>query len=109
MRWKIFYGDGSTFSSGDGTPDDAPALNVQCIVQVDEEVGRYILSRRDYYWYEGDTWYGGDIFGLFDFLIRRSLVKFGRMIGDEEFKGFLRIAAEDSDFPRKSAWKRDER
>lgn len=39
LEWKLWYGDGSTFSNLNGTPADAPAYNVQCIVQWEEVWG----------------------------------------------------------------------
>lgn len=38
-RWRIYYGDGSTYSDRDGSPFDAPAGNVQVISQ-EQDNGR---------------------------------------------------------------------
>ena len=46
-KWKIFYGDGATFSSDDGDIKDAPATNVQIIVQAHDDTGRYHQSGRE--------------------------------------------------------------
>ena len=65
MKWKIYYGDGTTFSSEDGPPELAPATNIQCIIERDERHGRLVLSRFDFYIHKKDGWYGVDQFGLF--------------------------------------------
>jgi hypothetical protein len=114
MDWRIYYGDGTTYSQADGGLADAPALDVQAIVVPDDEVGRVVLTRHDYYWFEsagrpGPGWWGGDLFGLFDFLMRSGLVKFGRSIPTAQFREVYRRAVEDPGFPRKSAIKEGER
>lgn len=110
MLWRIFYGDCSTFSSADGPADLSPGLDVQAIVQPDPDVGRHVLSRFGYYWLDRGEWYGGDLFGLFDYLQRpgHKVVRFGRTISNARFREIIRAATEDPNFPRKSAWKPDE-
>lgn len=110
LAWRIYYGDGGTYSSADGDPADAPARGVQAIVQADTQVGRHVLSGFDYYWWEG-TWFGGDLFGLFDYLIEPGpkAVKFGRTVPNDVFERVIRAACDDPDFPRKSARRRHER
>ena len=104
--WKIYYGDGSTFSHKDGDPSDAPAWDVQVIVQLDPQTGRYNQTGDDYYvWRE--KWVGVDQVGFIDYLAHEcpSIVKFGRTIGNERHKAILKKANEDTDFPPRSAWK----
>lgn len=108
-KWKIFYGDGATFSSDDGDIKDAPATNVQIIVQAHDDTGRYHQSGRDYYVHWEGEWLGVDIFGLFDFLMESGVVKFGRTVRSERFLEVYRRAEEDEDFPRRSAFKKGER
>lgn len=105
MEWKIFYDDFSTFSSVDGPPEESPALGVQAIVMPDSEVGRTVDAKREYYWWIDDRWDGGDIFGLFDYLSRPGfkVVRFGRSMTNESFRAVYDVAANDPDFPRKSA------
>jgi hypothetical protein len=110
MDWKIFYEDGSTFSSEDGSPTDAPALGIQVIVQNDPDSGRYNQSGSDYYVYRDGRWWGVDIFGLFDFLIHHSPVKFGRTTDNETYLSLFHRAEDDPDFlPRSGFHKRLER
>ncbi len=113
MDWKIWYGNGTTFSSEKGMSNDAPTTNVQAVVVRDTDtsgsnVGHFVLQRRDYYWHESDEWYCGDIFGLFDFLMRSGLVKFGRSIPNSEYRQIMKRIENDSDFPRKSGYRPDE-
>lgn len=108
MRYRIYYADGSTF---DGSPSGAPSLGVVCIVQPDPDVGRHVLSGFDYYWPADGAWWGGDLFGLFQYLIEPGLKKvlFGRTISNRAFREILKAACEDRDFAPKSGWKRGER
>lgn len=111
VAWKVFYDDGATFSSADGEPHEAPARGVQVIGQADPLVGRRLLTR-GYYWYDydDDRWYGGDIFGLFDYLARpgHKTVKFGRTIPRADWEAVKQAANDDPDLPDKSAWDRTE-
>ena len=86
-RWIVFYTDGSTFCSVDGSPWDAPRRSVQSIASSKEGNDWYNVNMRDYYYYEREN--GGwneanDLFTVFDHLIRakRPLVLFGRMLSD---------------------------
>lgn len=100
IEWRIYYGDGRTCDSSQGLIEWVPGLNVQAIVQHDQAGNRHVLSRFDYYWYDQDErqWFGGDLFGLFDFLARKSMVKFGRWIPHERFAEICDLAATDPDF-----------
>jgi len=111
VRWRIWYGDGSCYSDRDGSPFDAPALDVQVIVQVDPQTGRYNQSGSDYYVWDGETWRGVDIFGLFDYLIRPGArtVKFWRTIPNEQYRHINNLAEADPDFPPRSAYRPGER
>lgn len=110
LAWKVFYGDGSTFSSAEGSPADAPAVNVQAIAQVaDAAIGRRVCSRFDFYWFDTE-WHGSDLFGLFDYLMRvsPSVVKFGRVLPRLEFESILNRAVMDPDLQPKVAWDTNE-
>jgi len=61
--WRIFYADGSTFDSGQGSWADAPPFGVQCVVYYDAQ-GRVTVdtASRDDSTY---TWRGeGDEAGI---------------------------------------------
>lgn len=113
LAWRIYYGDGSVFSSEDGPPQDAPCLDVQAIVQPHAEVGRVVvaghrltecedaLCKKDYYWFESGEWYAGDWTGLILNYLQHpghKVVKFGKTISDERFNAIMRRATRDSDF-----------
>jgi len=110
MRWKIFYGDGSTYT---GDPYTAPARNVQAIIADDEHHGWHCVRTCDYYWYlpDLDLWQGGDMFGLFDHLIEpgQKRVLFGRTLGNQEFADVMAMAYDDPDLPPKTGWRPNER
>lgn len=113
MNWKIYYGDGSTFSSDDGLPNDAPSYNVQVIVQPDKtngggNVGRQTMHLHDWYYWRTDVqdWYGGDLHGLLDLLLSRAPITAicqGRVIPTNQFQIILKRAKTDLGFPNKSA------
>ena len=103
MQWKLYYGDGTTFSDQDGSPADAPAWDVQVIAMAaDISIGRRTASN-DYYWFEHGQWFGGDFVGLIDFLARSGVVKFGRSIPRPKFEILLNKAVLDPDLPMKTA------
>jgi hypothetical protein len=109
--WRIYYGNGKTFSSLDGLPEDAPPWNVQLIIQLDEITGRYNQTGDNFYIWIGDKWVGVDQIGLLDYLAHESpsIVKFGRTLSNEDYKKILKVAESDSDFPSRSAWKPTEK
>ena len=127
MSWKIFYGDGNTFSDRDGSPRDAPATNVQVISQSHIESGHYMQVQRDYYiyWTEDNRWTGVDLAGVMDFLVElglmtwgdeidsgiiiqraisSGLVKLGRTLGRERFYEIYRIADSDPYLPKRTGF-----
>lgn len=126
-KWKIFYGDGSTFSDQDGQPLDAPIANVQVIAQEHKESGRYMQTARDYYvyWPGRERWVGVDLAGVLDFLVEMSLffwggeedgaiiiqravntglVKLGRTINRERFYEIYQLADSDEYLPRRTGY-----
>ena len=112
MRWKIYY-SGATFSDLDGSAYDAPARDCQMIACSDQDHGWYLCRSDHYYWYlpDSDLWQGGDMFGLFDYLIEpgQKRVLFGRTISNDEFQAVLSLATNDPDLPQKTAWRPGER
>lgn len=98
-RWKLYYGDGSTFSDEDGPPEQAPGCNVMCVAWYDEDNRRRLAHSADYYWFDPTCgrWVGSDLFGLWDYLARPGLktVKFGRMIGDLQYRAVMSKAMND--------------
>lgn len=112
VRYKIWYGDGCAWTDQDGPVSMVPARDVQVIAQADNEVGHIYLHSVDYYWWVEDLgWQGGDIFGLFDYLIGPGLKKvlFGRWSTNAEFQNIMRQAQSGDYLDEKSAWRRFEK
>lgn len=110
VLWRIYYGDGSTYSNLDGSPFDAPTTNAQGVVHYDAAVGRKIVHRCDVYWYSQaeDCWYGAadrNLIGFWDHIAQRGPKYFliGRSISDEAFDEVTKAMLVDEDFPPKSA------
>lgn len=84
MRWRIYYGDGSTFTDQDGAPWEAPRTNVQVI----KTESGFQHSKDAYYWNEAFGWQGCDTAGMYDYLMSYrapAVVLFGRSIRNEDF------------------------
>ena len=113
MNWKIYYGDGLTFSDHNGDPADSPAFNVQAIVVRDLDVGRQVLQAYDWYYYMDGEWHGskGD-FSMLEQVINNcqkiEAVRPGRVIRTSLFKEIFDNAINDPDFPIKSGRKKTE-
>jgi hypothetical protein len=107
--WKVYYSHGSY----QGDPWSAPARDCQMIAVDDHEHGWYLCRSDNFYWYlpDSDTWQGGDIFGLWDYLIEPGPKKvlFGRTCTNDEFAAVLNLALNDPDIPQKTAWRPRER
>lgn len=106
MDWIIYYGDQSDFTSDAGRPDEAPPVNVQIIAQVSYQEGRVLLSGHDFYWWEPLLlqWSGGDVFGMYDLLMRHpGVIKFARSMRTPDFQKLFERAVADPRLPRKSS------
>lgn len=106
IAWRIYYGDGSTFSDADGSPFAAPRSNVQVIIERDARVGWRWISGYDYFVLDPERggWRETNEFGLFDYLQRakQPLVLFGRWLTDAEWhRLFTRVK---SDLGPKDGW-----
>lgn len=63
LGWKIFYDDGTTFSSRQGTFAEAPDTNVLTIVgyqMLDEPKTNITIYGRNYYSFDGERFYKTD-------------------------------------------------
>ncbi len=84
MRFRIYYGDGSTYS---GDPYLAPQTGVQVVAQENRTAP---MSGKDaYYWKPESGWHGCDVLGMWDYLFSYrgpKAILFGReMQRDEDF------------------------
>lgn len=87
MKWRIYYGDGTTFSDRDGSPFQAPPAGV--IVIAFEDNGKTKLAHsKDYYLWREDGWYVADMGGLWDYLLIGTGPKYvlaGRTIKTQDY------------------------
>jgi hypothetical protein len=125
VRWKLWYADGSTFTDGDGTWLDAPALGVLVLATEDPDVGRELDHgpRGEFYawWPDASKPWGFDRTGLLDYLhavgwppttllgavsladLSAAGVKVGRSVDNDRWRGILSAAVNDPYLPPKSA------
>jgi hypothetical protein len=97
VRWRIYYGDGETFSDRDGSPFDARTYDVQVIAVESslEERGFRLVHKKDFYRWQRDEWYGMDEAGLWDYIMLSTGPKcifVGRTIKNDEYWLVLRRA-----------------
>lgn len=123
QTWRIYYGDGSTYSSEDGSPENAPGFGVQAIAHPDwtqgvGNVGYLVLAGYDWYaWQlEAEEWFGMNGEGsLFDQILHREPIVGicqGRRIPRARYDSILGEAhawAEAQSLPAKSGFRSDER
>lgn len=100
MFWRIYYEDGSTFSSEQGSPFDAPRTGVQVIVHEDGD-GLSLMSQSDFYYWEPERsdwgWSYCDQYTLVLHLQRakRPLILFGSMVTLGQFTEIEKRALSD--------------
>ena len=100
-KWKVLY-DSGVYA---GSLEDAPGDGVVVIVQEDDDVGREILHRKDFYYWERGRWWGCDLYGLFDYLRRPGWKKVlaGRNVEHRTYHALMDQARLDMDFSPKTA------
>jgi hypothetical protein len=107
IRWIIWYDDGSSFTSDDGEPHEAPRWGVQVIAAYSADHGRVLNHGKDFYWRDGDEWLGGDLVGLVDHLTRPGTTKIvlvGRGVPPAAFLRLLDAADRDPRLPPRSSY-----
>jgi len=98
-QWKIYYSDGSTFSSNNGTWEEAPDQDVQVVILYyprKDRLGRptrSLMSGADYYFRTSH----GFSKSFDDFSLVIGVVKFGKWTTDENFESILEKAINDYD------------
>lgn len=113
IKWRIYYDGGGEFSSLDGPVGEAPGYGVLVIGYQDRATGRGLMRGFDFYVYDGEEWYGHDLWGLLERLFNRSqkplVAAFaGRSVSELEFQTVYKKAKEDPDLPKKSGSNRRE-
>jgi hypothetical protein len=97
--WRIYYGDGSTFSHEDGSPFAAPPAGVQVVSQQLDGQERELMHGKDYYYWRDDIgWNGCDLGGLWDYLLIGTGPKYvlaGRSVRNDVFWSIVGKAAKE--------------
>jgi len=106
VRWCVYYTHGQ-FSDTDGLPYDAPTTGVQVIAYQQPDVGRYILAKCDFYWWDiaRSQWFGGDQSGFYQHLFGKGpkMVLFGATVTNAEYEACVKLALADPGLPDKTA------
>ena len=107
-KWIVFYDDGQSFSSLDGSPWEAPRDYVQCIVVADPGCGSYVLAETNFYcWhYDDESWVPHDMVGLVQYLRKpgdRKLVLCGYWVNREHYLSVRRDVQKDPRLAPKTA------
>ena len=102
--WVIFYDD-HIVRSTDGPLEDVPCDGVIVVAQEDADVGREILHRKDFYYWEHGRWFGADRYGMEDYLRRPGWKKIvaGRNTSPAMYHALMDQARLDPFLPSKSA------
>lgn len=112
VKWKIYYGDGSTATNESHRLEEVRGDDVQLIVQEEPTVKWEMLHARDFYiWhFSGERWIGVDWFGLYQYMCRPgfNVILVGQTLLREDFNNLYRIAKADRDFARKEGFLRTE-
>lgn len=98
--WMAFYEDGTTFSSDDGRPWEAPRFGVICLVQ-DDSAGKWVFYIQEkmtvlcWGWRSPGEWVSCDMFGALDYFYNHPspiAMLFGRWTTNENFEHIRRKA-----------------
>ena len=96
--WKLFYGNSKTFSSNNGTWENAPDQDVQILMVYEKKTDkqgrptRIVFSGCDFYFKDGNSF--GQSFD--DISKVRGVVKHGKWMNTEaEFDDIMAVAMED--------------
>jgi len=96
-RWCVYYDNATTFSSEDGTANDAPADGIQGIIEWRTNGTVQIHEGGDYYLWTGDCWTTGGLNDLERWLKRIvPELKYGRFIANAVFQQMRQDITGDS-------------
>jgi hypothetical protein len=97
INWRVYYGDGSTFSNEDGAPEMAPCSRVIAVAFYDQDNRRRVCHQADYYLWGDGRWYSADASGFWQYMQEPGpkVVKFGREIGDIKYREVMTFALSD--------------
>jgi len=95
MNWIIWYDDGSSFTSEDGQPYEAPRDGVQVVAVEHPNAGRLLWHSADYYCWQDSEWVPRSLIGLMDYLRKSGAEKIvlqGRATAYKKFTDVYMIA-----------------
>jgi hypothetical protein len=113
LLWRIYYDGGYTYSNLDGPVEDAPGYGVLVIQYVDQATGVGRMRGFDFYVWDGEEWFGHDLWGLLERLFNRKQTPMvaafaGRSVSEIDFQTVWKVARHDKEFPEKSGKNRRE-
>lgn len=88
--WRVFYDDGSEFSSGDLEWKDLPSDGILAVVELYNDGTKEVHHSRDYYILDDGKAYGTN--NIHPYLHKIGTVKYGRWSNDSLFKKILEKA-----------------
>lgn len=94
--WKLFYGNGTTFSSNDGSWDKAPKKDVQILMVYEinsdsrDRPTRRVYSGCDFYFKDGDNFGQSN-----DIKLVIGDFKYGGWMNEDTFNKLMSVAMED--------------
>ncbi len=108
MAWCLYYDRPELdFGSWDGPPELAPGVGVQVAGMGDSSVGRTSIIQKDFYWWDGERWFGGDQAGLLIWLFRDpgiKIVKAGTFVHRDVYNAAIRRYSIDDRLPVKTGY-----
>jgi len=120
MDWIVYYEDGSTFTSDDGKPEDAPRRGAMIVANRDRECGKILswneesgtqaplqYSDADFFVWRKGQWLPVDQFGMLDYLLEPGAYKvvlWGRMSTREQMHKVYLQAFHDKRMHEKSGY-----
>ena len=93
-QWRIWYADGTQFSSDDGDPADAPGLGIVVLAQTGGNHGNpFTVSAEsfktvhgyDWYIWSDGQWFATNLMGLCQHFVEPGykVIKMGRWVSEE--------------------------
>lgn len=104
FKWRLYYEDGTTFSSTEGKPQDSPPWGVVGVSQPGKEYESLLIGTGDFYIYRKDlkAWHELGDTGLMDHLAFHAhlidCVRPGRWMAKRgDFKEVVKTMREDAE------------
>jgi hypothetical protein len=105
IDWRIYYADGSTFDSSDGTPWDVKPHGIQIILQRHHDPceAAFLVWMKDYYVWKHNRWFAVDNDGLRLYLFvenhpHHKMCMAGQTVDNETWDLLYKTVKADKDF-----------